>query len=122
VRDYRKLDFWPKAHILALDIYKITSDKFPKEETYGLTSQIRRAAVSIPSNIAEGCGRESTQELNRFLAIAKGSCNEVEYQLLLTRDLGYIEKPEHAKLSAQVVEMRRMMHSFAQQLIPPAVK
>lgn len=122
MRDYRKIDFWQKAHVLALDIYKITSERFPKEEAYGLTGQIRRASVSIPSNIAEGCGRESPQDFSRFLAIAKGSCNEVEYQLLLAKDLGYIEEFQHRSLTAQVAEVRRMMHSFAQTLKPPTDK
>jgi four helix bundle protein len=77
VRDFRKLQVWQKSHQLALDIYRLTID-FPKSEQFGLTRQMRRAAVSIPANIAEGCGRETEREFQRFLHIAAGSANELE--------------------------------------------
>jgi len=90
MQDYRKLKVWQKAHELALAVYE-ASARFPREEVYALTSQIRRAAASVPSNIVEGCGRGSNAELMRFLYIALGSANEVEYQLLLARDLGFLQ-------------------------------
>jgi four helix bundle protein len=86
MKDFRQLKVWEKSHELALAIYHITA-AFPREETYGLASQIRRAASSIPSNIAEGCGRNGDAELARFCIIARGSASELEYQLLLGRDL-----------------------------------
>jgi len=87
VKDFRNLRVWEKAHHLTLEIYRVTS-AFPKEETYGLTSQIRRACVSIPANVAEGCGRDSEAELLRYLKIAMGSSSELEYELLLANQLG----------------------------------
>ena len=89
-------------------IYHITAS-FPREETYGLTSQIRRAASSIPSNIAEGCGRDGDAELARFCTIAKGSASELEYQLLLARDLKLLQPNDYETLSQQTVEIKRML-------------
>ncbi|GAH32299.1 unnamed protein product, partial [marine sediment metagenome] len=83
MKDFREMQVWNKGHKLALEIYKLTGG-FPKEEIYGLSSQIRRAAVSIPTNIAEGCGRGSAKELKQFLKISMGSASEVEYQILLS--------------------------------------
>jgi len=88
--DFRNLKVWEKAHLLTLALYKVTAS-FPRDETYGLASQIRRASSSIPSNIAEGCGREGDPELARFCIIARGSATELEYQLLLARDLNWIQ-------------------------------
>lgn len=85
--DYRKVAVWVRAHRLTLDVYRATR-QLPKEELYGLTSQLRRAASSVPANIAEGCGRNSDAELGRFLVIALGSATELDYHLLLARDLG----------------------------------
>jgi four helix bundle protein len=89
MKDFRKLDVWAKAHALTLAIYRVTAG-FPTEERYGLTSQLRRAALSIPTNITEGCGRNTDAEFNRFLEIAMGSASETEYLLLLSFDLKYI--------------------------------
>jgi four helix bundle protein len=89
MRDFKKLVVWEKSHKLTLAAYRATS-QFPKEELFGLTSQIRRAAASIPANIAEGCGRNSEKEFIHFLHLATGSGNELEYHFLLARDLGYI--------------------------------
>ncbi|MCW5853511.1 MAG: four helix bundle protein, partial [Anaerolineae bacterium] len=89
MRDFRKLQVWVKAHQLTLNTYKVTRP-FPKEELYGLTSQIRRASASIPANIAEGCGRQGAAELTRFLNIALGSASELEYHFILAHDLGFI--------------------------------
>lgn len=91
MRDFKKYDIWQLSHLLTLEVYKLTS-LFPKEEMYGLTSQIRRATSSIPTNISEGCGRNSDKEFNQFLNIALGSANETEYLLILTKDLNYISE------------------------------
>ncbi|MEP7292950.1 MAG: four helix bundle protein, partial [Chloroflexota bacterium] len=89
MQDFKKLQVWMKAHVFTLALYRATS-AFPKEEVYGLTSQMRRAAVSIPANIAEGCGRSSNAELARFLHISMGSASEVEYYLVLAHDLEFL--------------------------------
>ncbi len=106
---------WEKAHQLALALYEI-SNTFPREETYGLVSQIRRAASSIPCNIAEGCGREGDPELARFCLIARGSASELEYQLLLARDLKLMQPQDYEKLSEQTVEIKRMLTVLVQKL------
>jgi len=108
MRDFRKLKVWEKGHKLALDIYGVTKG-FPREERYGLTDQIRRAASSVPTNIAEGCGRGGDGELSRFLTIAAGSASEVEYQLLLSSDLGYLKRDEYRKLEKDVNEIKKML-------------
>jgi four helix bundle protein len=105
------LQVWERAHKLTLDVYAATR-MFPKEEVYGLTSQLRRAASSIPANIAEGCGRNGDAELARFLSIAIGSANELDYHLLLARDLGYLPSERHQNLSAEVQAVTRMLASF----------
>ena len=97
MQDFRKLQVWEKSHNLTLRIYKLTS-KFPREEIYGLTSQMRRADASIPTNIAEGCGRESAADFARFLQIASGSASETEYLILLAHDLKYFTADQHAEL------------------------
>ncbi len=106
---------WEKAHQLTLALYPVTAS-FPRPEAYGLASQIRRAASSIPSNIAEGCGREGDPELARFCIIARGSAAELEYQLLLARDFKLIELEDYEKLSAQTVEIKRMLTVLVQKL------
>ncbi len=87
MRDFRQLMVWEKSHQLTLEIYQATG-AFPREELYGLTSQIRRAAASIPANIAEGCGKDTETELARYMQISMGSASELEYHLLLAHDLG----------------------------------
>jgi four helix bundle protein len=94
-----------------MEIYKVSA-AFPKEEMYGLTSQLRRASVSIPANIAEGCGRSSDAELAHFLHISLGSTSEVDYYLLLVRDLGWIKPEDYQRLSEEIDEIRRMLISF----------
>ena len=111
MQDYRKLKVWQKAHELTLAVYEATA-RFPREENYGLTNQLRRAATSIPSNIVEGCGRGTNAELMRFLYIALGSTNEVEYQLLLARDLGFLQSEAHERLSADANEIKRMLSAL----------
>ena len=115
MKDFRELKVWQKAHHLTLLIYRVTAT-FPREEAYGLTSQIRRACASIPANIAEGCGRSGDAELARFLQIAMGSACELEYHLLLAHDLGFINDAHYERLSPDVVEVKRMLTSFLQKL------
>jgi four helix bundle protein len=115
VRDFKQLKVWQKAHLLVLDIYRETR-AFPGDQRFGLTAHLLRSATSIPSNIAEGCGRDTDVELARFLSIAAGSASETEYQLLLARDLGYLTEPDHHKLDTHVNEVKRMLNSFIQRL------
>jgi four helix bundle protein len=115
MRDFRKLKVWERAHILTLRVYKITQN-FPKEELYGLVSQMRRACSSIPTNLAEGCGRNSKAETIKFFNIAIGSASELEYQLILAFDLNYIDQEVYSQVSNELVEVRRMLYSFVQKL------
>ena len=115
MKDFRSLLVWQKAHGLTMEIYRVTAG-FPKEELYGLTSQMRRAAASIPMNIAEGCGRGSDADFARFLQISLGSASELEYQLVLARDLGYVVPDRHAALEGSVMEVKRMLTAFLQRL------
>jgi len=108
VKDFRQLKVWKRAHRLALAICKATA-AFPKEELYGLTSQIRRASTSVPTNIAEGCGRGSDADFARFLQLAMGSASEIEYQLLLSLDLGLLGRDDYTPLQADVEEVKRML-------------
>ena len=100
---------------MTLAIYKATA-KVPRDELYGLTSQIRRSCVSVSANIAQGCGRESDADLTRFLQIAAGSASELEYHILLANELGLIEKREYEGLAREVTEVKRMLTSFIQKL------
>ena len=115
MKDFRKLRVWEKAHKLTLDIYGVTS-QFPTEERYGLTSQIRRASVSIPANIAEGCGRDSEGELLRFVRIAMGSSSELEYELILAHELGYLSDKEFNIIQNDLVAVRKMLNAFIQKI------
>ena len=115
MRDFRELKVWQKAHRMTLDVYEVTKD-FPREERYGLTSQLRRSSSSIPANIAEGCGKTSVSELGRYLQVAMGSSSELEYHLLLARDLKLLNTETHDRLSNEVSEVRRMLLAFARQL------
>jgi four helix bundle protein len=115
VQDYRHLKVWEKAHQLTLAVYKATVP-FPKDELYGLTSQIRRACTSIPANIAEGCGRDGDAEFARFLRIAMGSASELDYHLLLARDLGFLNEMVYEQLENELREVRRMLNVFIQKL------
>ena len=110
--DFKKLIVWEKSHKLVLEIYNI-SKSFPADELYGLTGQIRRAAVSIPNNMAEGCGRNSETELNRFFTISMGSASEVEYLLLLSKDLNYINQNQYEILNNKIVEIKKMMSAYS---------
>jgi four helix bundle protein len=108
MKDFRELKVWGKAHLLVLTSYRLTGS-FPKQELFGMTSQIRRCSSSIPANIAEGCGRMGNTELHRFLQIACGSANELEYHFLLARDLGYLPLADYASVHKQFLEMKRML-------------
>jgi len=111
MRNYRDLDVWNKAHVLTLELYK-KSRGFPKEEFYGLTSQMRRCAISVGANLAEGCGRQTTAEFARFVRISMGSASELDYHLLLASDFGYLEPDEHRKLSQELTRIRKMLASL----------
>ena len=115
MQDFKNLVVWQKAHKATLEVYARTA-VFPSEERFGLTSQLRRAAASIPANIAEGCGRDSDLDFRRFLRISTGSANEVEYFLLLARDLGLLMPDTHDELLVMVVEVRRMLIGLIRRL------
>jgi four helix bundle protein len=113
--DFRKLSVWQKSYQLALNIYRLTGS-FPKEEVFGITSQMRRAATSIPANIAEGSGRGGDPELRRFCQIALGSANEFEFFAMFSRDLGYLDVQQHTSLNENILEIQRMLASLIQKL------
>ncbi|MEX1185363.1 MAG: four helix bundle protein [Gemmatimonadaceae bacterium] len=116
MQDFKKLKVWMKAHSFVLDVYS-TTKSFPTDERYGLTAQLRKSVVSVPTNLAEGCGRDSTGAFASFVQIATGSACEAEYQLLLARDLGYLKNDEHARLSQQVSHLERMLTSLDRTLV-----
>lgn len=115
MKDFHELRVWQKAHQLTLAVYQITSS-FPRAELYGLTSQLRRSCSSIPANLAEGCGRNGDAELARFCSIALGSASELEYHLLLARDLKLIQPKDHEELSQRTTELKRMLAGLLQTL------
>ena len=115
MKDFRDLKVWEKAHELTLACYAATGS-FPKQEMFGLVSQIRRAGSSIPANIAEGCGRRGNGELHRFLQMSMGSASELEYHLLLSRDLDFLPAMEYERLRAQVIEVKRMLASLIRKI------
>ena len=115
MKDYRELKIWSRSHALTLALYRATKG-FPREETFGLTSQIRRAASSIPANIAEGCGRDGDAELKRFLNIALGSACELDYFILLAGELEYLPARETKTLGGEILEIRSMLGGFIQKL------
>lgn len=110
-KDFQELLIWDRSHKLALQVYGVT-DKFPTREQFGLANQLRRAAVSIPSNIAEGFERNSTKDFAHFLVIARGSIAEVKAQLLLAKDLGYITPDVCTVLLGEATEIHRMLNKF----------
>ncbi|MFZ0806772.1 MAG: four helix bundle protein [Candidatus Sulfotelmatobacter sp.] len=115
MKDFRRLKVWEKAHCLTLDVYKATA-RFPREELYGLTSQLRRCSASVGANIAEGCGKEGNRELYRYLQIASGSASELDYHLLLAKDLEYLVKADYERVEKQLLELRRMLTSLLQKV------
>ena len=111
MKDFRTLDVWQLAHELALAVYKLTRE-FPRDETYGLTSQVRRCGASVPANIAEACGRTSSGDFHRFLGIAMGSAVELEYFLVLSRDLEYLPSALYETVNQQTLRVQRMLGSL----------
>jgi four helix bundle protein len=120
VKGFRSLKVWAKAHAMTLAVYELTR-RFPREELFGLTSQIRRSAASVGANIAEGCGRRSDGEMCRFLQIARGSASELEYHLLLAHDLHLLEDGHFHDLERQVDEVQRMLTALIQRFRPVLV-
>ena len=112
---YKQLLVWQKSKALAVETYR-TTESFPKREWYGLTSQLRRAAVSVSSNIAEGQGRLTKGEFRNFLGQARGSLLELETQLAIARDLGYLSDADHVSLEKQCDEVRRMLNGLLESL------
>ena len=106
--DFKKLEVWQVAHRVTRQVYQATAS-FPKTETYGLTAQLRRSASSIPANIAEGCGRNGDLEFSRFVRISLGSAAELEYHLLLSRDIGLLTASKYEELSSEVLRVRCML-------------
>jgi len=117
MKDFKELRVWAKAHEFTVLIYSLTRS-FPRDEVYGLTSQIRRSAVSVGANIAEGCGRRSDGEMARFLQIARGSASETEYHLLLAKALGFLPKDDYQKVEQKLAEVQRMLTVLVQRVQP----
>lgn len=111
MRDYKNLIVWEKSHKVALDIYNLTKT-FPKEELYGITSQLRRASISVPTNIVEGCGRQTEKDFSRFLSIAAGSASETEYLIILSTELKFITKSIADPLIIEINEIKKMLNAF----------
>ncbi len=120
MKDFKELKVWEKAHALTLTVYQETRC-FPREEVYGLTSQLRRAAASVAANIVEGCGRRSDGEFTRFLQIARGSASELEYHLVLARDLHMLADGAFRRLDTKVVEVERMLTGLVKKVQPVPV-
>ncbi len=115
MKDFHELKVWQKSHELALAVYQITAT-LPREELYGLTSQLRRSCSSIPANLAEGCGRDGDAELARFCCIAMGSASELEYHLLLARDLKLVKPKDYEGLAQHTTEVKRMLTALIHRL------
>jgi four helix bundle protein len=115
MQDFRRLKVWEKSHALALDIYRL-SERFPRRRGLALSSQLRRSALSIPANIAEGAGKASSAEFYRYLQIALGSASETLYHLLLARDTGLLASDQYDALSERVVEVRRMLTGLSKKV------
>lgn len=111
IKSFMDLDAWKEGHALVLDIYKITK-RFPKEEIFGLISQMRRCAVSITSNIAEGFSRQSYKEKLQFYSIAQGSVTELQNQLLISKDVSYITEDEFQKIAEQAVKVHKIINGL----------
>jgi len=111
MQDFRNLVVWQKAHSFTLQVYRVTK-RFPDDERFGLTSQLRRAAASIPANMAEACGRRGRREFGRFVQIAMGSATETEYHVLLSKDLGYLAGADSDVVLRAIQEVKRMLASL----------
>ena len=115
MRDYKKYTVWQDGHQLTMITYKLTK-QFPKEELFGVTSQLRRAASSIPTNIAEGCGRESDADFRRFLVMAHGSATEAEYLIFLSSELDYVSQTEFIDFTEKVIILRKQLRKLIDKL------
>ncbi len=115
MRDFKSFSFWEDAHKLAVGIYQLTKD-FPKSELYGITSQLRKASLSVPTNIAEGCGRESIQELKRFMVIANGSITEVQYLLFFCFEVQLIKIANHEILYREALSIKKKLTAYVSKL------
>ena len=115
MRDFKGLKVWERSHKLTLAVYKASSE-FPREEIYGLTSQMRRASASIAANIAEGCGRDGEADFARFLQIAMGSASELEYHAILARDLSFLNADRYNNITEEVIQVKRMLTAFIRTL------
>ncbi|MBA5791955.1 four helix bundle protein [Flavobacterium sp. xlx-214] len=115
MRNYKQLQVWEKSHHLTLEIYKELT-VFPKDEIFGLISQMKRSSSSIPTNIAEGAGRFTNKDFARFLSIAYGSCNELEYQIILSVDLRYLDANNGENLKEKIQEIRKMLYALINKL------
>lgn len=111
MQDYKKYKVWQKSHELVLELYK-TTHSFPKSEQFNLISQINRAAISIPTNIAEGCGRETQKELIRFLYISSGSAHEIDYLITVSNELGFITNEKSKQLLSKINEIKKMLYAL----------
>ena len=120
MRDFKGLMVWQRAHRLTVNVYRAT-EAFPSRERFGLTDQIRRASISIPANIAEGCGRKSQRDFARFLQVSVGSANELEYHLLLAHELGYLGTDSQTVLDTDLSEVRRMLSSLIRKVTKDSV-
>ncbi len=116
MRNYKQFEIWKQGHALVLSVYGITGE-FPQAERYGLVSQMRRAGVSVPANIAEGSGRPTSADFARFLSIALGSLSEVDYYVILARDLEYTNATIASDLGSRIADLRRMMTKFRSTLV-----
>ena len=115
MRNFQELSIWQRSHLLTLKIYSV-SKNFPKDEMFGITSQMRRSSSSIPTNIAEGCGRNSNSEMKRFLVISTGSSSELEYQLILAKDLQFLSQTTYKELHNELIAIRKMIFAFIKNL------
>src|SRR6266571_7645428 len=115
MKDFRNLNVWERAHELTLELYRMTG-RFPREELFGLTSQIRRCSASIGANIAEGCGKRGNNEFQRFLQIASGSASELEYHLLLARDLHFLSETDYREMKDELSALRKMLTPLLQKI------
>jgi four helix bundle protein len=111
MRDYKKIEVWKRSHALVLRIYDLTA-AFPTAEKFGIISQLRRAGLSIPTNIAEGCGRTTERELIRFMDISAGSASEVDYLLYLSMELKYIDMDTYCIINSELTEIRKMLFGY----------
>lgn len=118
MRNFQELIIWQRSHQITLKIYTVTQ-LFPNHELYGLSSQMRRSAASIPTNIAEGSGKNSDAEFKRYLTISAGSCSELHYQLILAKDLKYIPENIFKELEEEIITIRKMIYSFCEKIKSP---